>query len=140
MLDNLLAAVVYLGVGIGAAGPRRARGGPAHPGPAGVPRGASSGPTAPRVVLAAALIGQGLVIFTAIWTNAETGFGDALLWTVAFGLLGVVLTAVAFMLVDVLTPGRLGEILARPGPVQPVAIVTAAAHLAVAAIVVASIA
>lgn len=92
------------------------------------------------VVLSAALIGQGLVIFTAIWTNAETGFGDALLWTIAFGLLGVVLTGIAFMLVDVLTPGKLGEILSRPGPVQPVAIVTAAAHLAVAGIVVASIA
>src|SRR4051812_30698533 len=92
------------------------------------------------LVLAAALIGQGLVIFTAIWTNAESGFGDALLWTVAFGLLGVVLTAVAFAVVDVLTPGRLGTMLAQSGPVQPVALVAAAAHLAVAGIVVASIA
>jgi hypothetical protein len=92
------------------------------------------------VVLAAALVGQGLVIFTAIWTNATTGFGDALLWTVVFGLLGVVLTGVAFALVDLLTPGKLGELLSRPGPVQPVALVTAAAHLAVAGIVVASIA
>jgi uncharacterized membrane protein YjfL (UPF0719 family) len=92
------------------------------------------------LVLAAAVVGQGLVIFTAIWTNAESGFGDALLWTVAFGLLGVVLTAVAFLVVDLLTPGRLGRMLAEPGPVQPVALVTAAAHLAVAGIVVASIA
>jgi uncharacterized membrane protein YjfL (UPF0719 family) len=92
------------------------------------------------LVLAAALIGQGLVIFTAIWTNAESGFGDALLWTIAFGLLGVVLTAVAFTVVDLLTPGRLGTMLAQPGPVQPVALVAAAAHLAVAGIVVASIA
>jgi uncharacterized membrane protein YjfL (UPF0719 family) len=92
------------------------------------------------LVLAAALIGQGLVIFTAIWTNAESGFGDALLWTVAFGLLGIVLTAAAFALVDVLTPGKLGRLLMEPGPVQPIALVAAAAHLAVAGIVVASIA
>lgn len=92
------------------------------------------------LVLAAAIVGQGLVIFTAIWTNAEAGFGDALLWTLAFGLLGVLLTAVAFWLVDLLTPGKLGEMLSQPGKVQPVAIVTAAAHLAVAGIVVASIA
>lgn len=92
------------------------------------------------LVLAAALLGQGLVIFTAIWTNAESGFGDALLWTVVFGLLGVVLTAIAFLVVDLLTPGQLGRILAEPGPVQPVALVTAAAHLAVAGIVIASIA
>ena len=37
-------------------------------------------------------------------------------------------------------PGRLGEILGRPGPVRPVAVVAAAAHLVVAALVVASIA
>lgn len=137
MWDNLLYAVVYLGVGIGLLilaafvvdllTPGRLV---SH-----VSESYSS-----ALVLAAALAGQGLVIFTAIWTNASSGFGDALLWTVAFGLLGVALTAVAFLVVDVLTPGKLGTILARPGPVQPVAIVAAAAHLAVAGIVVASIA
>jgi uncharacterized membrane protein YjfL (UPF0719 family) len=139
VLDNLLAAVVYLGVGVALlilAGfvvdlltPGRL-----------VAHVVQERSYSAAVVLAAALLGQGLVIFTAIWTNAATGFGDALLWTVAFGLLGVVLSAVAFTVVDLLTPGRLGEILSRPGPVQPVAIVAAAAHLAVAAIVVASIA
>jgi uncharacterized membrane protein YjfL (UPF0719 family) len=137
MWENLLYAVVYLGVGItllvlaafvvDLLTPGRLV---AH-----VVTSYSS-----ALVLAAALIGQGLVIFTAIWTNAESGFGDALLWTVAFGLLGVVLTAVAFLVVDMLTPGKLGAMLAEPGPVQPVALVTAAAHLAVAGIVVASIA
>lgn len=137
MWDNLIYAVVYLGVGIALlilAGfvvdlltPGRL-----------VTHVVTSYSSA--LVLSAALVGQGLVIFTAIWTNAESGFGDALLWTVAFGLLGVVLTAVAFLVVDLLTPGRLGQILAQPGPVAPVALVTAAAHLAVAGIVVASIA
>jgi uncharacterized membrane protein YjfL (UPF0719 family) len=137
MWDNLLYAVVYLGVGIALLilaafvvdllTPGRLV---AH-----VVASYSS-----ALVLAAALVGQGLVIFTAIWTNAESGFGDALGWTVVFGLLGVVLTAVAFLVVDLLTPGSLGRILAQPGPVQPVALVAAAAHLAVAGIVVASIA
>ncbi len=139
MLDNLLAAVVYLGVGVALLilaayvvdllTPGRLVAHVVH---------AKSYSAA--LVLAAALIGQGLVIFTAIWTNAETGFGDALLWTVVFGLLGVVLSAVAFTLVDLLTPGRLGTLLMEPGPVQPIALVAAAAHLAVAGIVVASIA
>ena len=137
MWENLLYAVVYLGVGItllilaafvvDLLTPGRL-----------VSHVVNSYSSA--LVLAAALIGQGLVIFTAIWTNAEAGFGDALLWTVAFGLLGVVLTAVAFLVVDLLTPGKLGTILAEPGAVRPVALVTAAAHLAVAGIVVASIA
>src|SRR4051794_35473704 len=139
MLDNLLAAVVYLGVGVALLilaayvvdllTPGRLVTHVVHH------RSYSA-----ALVLAAALLGQGLVIFTAIWTNAESGFGDALLWTVAFGLLGVVLTAVAFAVVDVLTPGRLGTMLAQSGRVRPVALVAAAAHLAVAGIVVASIA
>lgn len=139
MLENLLAAVVYLGVGlvllvlaafvVDLLTPGRL-----------VSHVVEQQSYSAALVLASALLGQGLVIFTAIWTNAETGFGDALLWTVAFGLLGVLLSAVAFTLVDLLTPGKLGEILSRPGPVQPVAMVTAAAHLAVAAIVIASIA
>jgi uncharacterized membrane protein YjfL (UPF0719 family) len=139
MLTNLLAAVVYLGVGIGLLLLAAAVVDLLTPGRllSHVVDGKSY---SSALVLAAALLGQGLVIFTAIWTNAETGFGEALLWTVSFGLLGVALTAVAFALVDLLTPGRLGTVLSRPGPVQPVAMVTAAAHVAVALIVVASIA
>jgi len=139
LLTNLLAAVVYLAVGIGLLllaafvvdllTPGRLL---SHV----VERRSHSS----ALVLASALIGQGLVIFTAIWTNAETGFGSALGWTVAFGLLGVALNAAAFALVDWLTPGKLGTVLSETGPVQPIAVVTAAAHLAIAAIVVASIA
>jgi uncharacterized membrane protein YjfL (UPF0719 family) len=139
MLDNLLAAVVYLGVGIALLILAAFVVDLLTPGRL-VSHVVDQRSWSAAVVLAAALLGQGLVIFTAIWTNATTGFGEALLWTVAFGLLGVVLSAVAFTVVDLLTPGRLGEIVARPGPVQPVAVVTAATHLAVAAIVIASIA
>lgn len=137
MWENLLYAVVYLGVGIALLILAAIVVDLLTPGRL-VTHVVDSYSSA--LVLAAALIGQGLVIFTAIWTNAEAGFGDALLWTLAFGLLGVVLTAVAFLVVDLLTPGKLGDILAQPGPVQPVALVTAAAHLAVAGIVIASIA
>jgi uncharacterized membrane protein YjfL (UPF0719 family) len=137
MWENLLYAVVYLGVGIGLLVLAAVVVDLLTPGRL-VSHVSESYSSA--LVLATALVGQGLVIFTAIWTNASAGFGDALLWTVSFGLLGVVLTAVAFLVVDLLTPGKLGEILARPGPVQPVALVTASAHLAVAGIVVASIA
>lgn len=137
MWENLLYAVVYLGVGIALLILAAVVVDLLTPGRL-VTHVVNSYSSA--LVLAAALIGQGLVIFTAIWTNAEAGFGDALLWTLAFGLLGVVLTAVAFLVVDLLTPGKLGDILAQPGPVQPVALVTASAHLAVAGIVIASIA
>ena len=90
------------------------------------------------IVLAAGFLAQGLVIFSAIWTNATSGFGQALLYTVVFGVLGVVLQAVAFVALDVLIPGRLGQHLMEP-TFHPASLVSAAVQLAVAAIIVASI-
>jgi uncharacterized membrane protein YjfL (UPF0719 family) len=90
------------------------------------------------LVLSAGFLGQGAVIFAAIWTNATSGFGRALLWTVVFGVLGVVLQAVAHLLLDLITPGKLGEHLMEP-QFHPASLVSAAAQLAVAAIIVASI-
>ena len=91
------------------------------------------------VVLSAGFLGLGAIEFTAIWTNSGSGFGSALLWTLAFGLLGIVLQAVSFVVLDVLTPGRLGELVVEP-ELHPAAFVTAASQLAVSAIIVASIA
>jgi uncharacterized membrane protein YjfL (UPF0719 family) len=89
-------------------------------------------------VLAAGFLGQGAIIFATIWTNATSAFGLALLYTVVFGILGLVLQAVAFVLLDLITPGKLGEHLTEP-TFNPASLVSAAAELAVAAIIVASI-
>ena len=90
------------------------------------------------VVLSAGFLAQGAVVFAAIWTNATSGFGDALLWTVVFGVVGVVLQAVAFLALDLLIPGKLGSHLME-ARFHPASLVFAAVQLAVAAIVVASI-
>ena len=90
------------------------------------------------IVLAAGFLAQGAVVFAAIWTNATSGFGDALLWTVVFGVVGVVLQAVAFLALDLLIPGKLGSHLMEVR-FHPASLVFAAVQLAVAAIVVASI-
>jgi uncharacterized membrane protein YjfL (UPF0719 family) len=90
------------------------------------------------IVLAAGFLAQGAIIFTTIWTNADSGFGDALLYTVVFGLLGVVLQAVAFLGLDLITPGRLGHLVTEVA-FHPASLVSAAAQLSVAAIIVASI-
>ena len=90
------------------------------------------------VALAAGFLGQGAIAFTTIWTNATSGFGTALGYTVVFGLLGVLLQVVAFVVLDLLTPGRLGAILVER-EFHPASVVTAAATLAVSAIIVASI-
>ncbi|MGY1732566.1 DUF350 domain-containing protein [Geodermatophilus sp. SYSU D01045] len=90
------------------------------------------------VVLSAGFLAQGAVIFASIWTNATSGFGEALLWTVVFGVLGVVLQAVAFVILDLLTPGKMGHLVTEPG-FHPACLVMGAAQLSVAAIIVASI-
>jgi uncharacterized membrane protein YjfL (UPF0719 family) len=103
--------------------------------------GAATAPSQSAGVVAGAwTISNALVLFTAIWTNGQTDLGTALLWTVAFGVLGIVLNTVVFLAVEVLTPGRLREIVCTPGPVRPLAVLAAAASLSVAAIVCASIA
>jgi uncharacterized membrane protein YjfL (UPF0719 family) len=92
------------------------------------------------LVAAAWLIGTGAIVFTAIWTNGETSLGSALLWTVVFGLLGILVNTLMLVAVDVVTPGRLGDIVTTPGDAVPLAYVTAAAAIAVSAVVCASIA
>ncbi|GAA1141269.1 hypothetical protein F4556_003543 [Kitasatospora gansuensis] len=90
------------------------------------------------VVLSSALLGIGGIVFTAIMYTYDD-FGKGLAATATFGLLGLVLMAVAFWLLDVVTPGKLGAILVDPEP-HPAVWVTASCNLAVAAIIAASIA
>ncbi len=90
------------------------------------------------IALAAGFLGQGAIAFTTIWTNATSGFGRALAYTVVFGLVGIALQVVAFVVLDLLTPGKLGATLMEV-EFHPASLVTAAATLAVSAIVVASI-
>jgi uncharacterized membrane protein YjfL (UPF0719 family) len=92
------------------------------------------------VVTSAWLIGQGLIIFTAIWTNASSSFGHVLLWTAAFGIVGALLLAATFFIHDLLTPGSLEDEVCKAGPALPLAYSTGASLLAISAIVCASIA
>ena len=90
------------------------------------------------IVVAAGFLGLGLVVFAAIWTNADAGFGAALGWTAAFGLLGVLLQALAGAALELLTPGRMRDALVAR-ELHPASLVVAAAQLAISLVVVASI-
>jgi uncharacterized membrane protein YjfL (UPF0719 family) len=90
------------------------------------------------LVLASGFLGQGAIIFASIWINATSAFGTALLYTVVFGVFGVFLQAVAFAVLDLITPGKLGSHVTEVA-FHPASLVLAAAQLAVAAIIVASI-
>ena len=46
------------------------------------------------LIVGAEFLGLGAIAFTTIWTNGSAGFGAALAWTLAFGILGIALQAV----------------------------------------------
>ncbi|MDP9416672.1 MAG: DUF350 domain-containing protein [Actinomycetota bacterium] len=89
------------------------------------------------LVVASGLLGTGLVVVVAILTS-EDELVRGLITTVTAGLVGIALMGVAFVVVDALTPGDLGETLCEREP-HPAAWVTAAAHLAIAGIVAAAL-
>lgn len=91
------------------------------------------------IVLSSGFLAQGVIVFAAIWFNGEAGFGTAFVATALFGLLGVLLQAVAFVLIDLVTPGKLGDVVCEV-PFHPASLVIASAQLAVSLAVVASIA
>jgi len=88
------------------------------------------------VLSAGILVSLGLVLWFAIYFTGAgwDGLGDA----AVYGLVGVLAQAAGFFVLDLLIPGRLGAITERPG-LHPAAFVAAAAQLAVALIVCASL-
>ncbi|MFD0683279.1 DUF350 domain-containing protein [Actinomadura fibrosa] len=86
------------------------------------------------LLLSAKLLGVGAIVTTAIVTS-DDDLGQGLVDTTVYGLLGIVLMALAFLLLDMFTPGKLGATLVEGAAVHPAGWVVAAADLAVAAIV-----
>lgn len=90
------------------------------------------------LLLSVKLLGIGAIVTTAIVTS-DNDLGDGLVDTAVFGGIGVVLMIVAFFLLDVITPGKLGATLVDADGsgtrIHPAGWVVAAADLGVAAIV-----
>jgi uncharacterized membrane protein YjfL (UPF0719 family) len=78
-------------------------------------------------------------IVTASIAASDDDLAEGLAETAAFGGIGLLLLALAFVGVDRITPGSLGEILADEHDDEPTALVTSAALLGVAAIIVAAV-
>jgi uncharacterized membrane protein YjfL (UPF0719 family) len=89
------------------------------------------------LVLASNLAGVGIIVVAAIMAS-DDDFGRGILGATAYGLLGLLIMAAAFVLLDLVTPGRLGEILVDPQP-HPATWVSAVIHLAAGAIIAAAI-
>jgi uncharacterized membrane protein YjfL (UPF0719 family) len=90
------------------------------------------------LLLAANQLGIAAIVFTAIFTSYDS-FGQGLASTVIFGLIGIVIMGVAFLALDMLTPGKLGEVICTP-EWHPGALVSSASHFGAALIICACIA
>lgn len=85
------------------------------------------------VLVASNLLAVGIIVTSAI-TASENAVLAGLVSTVVYGVLGLVLMGLSFLVVDLLTPGNLGALLVDDTP-HPAAWVTGTSHLVVAAIV-----
>ncbi len=90
------------------------------------------------LLLAANQLGIAGIVFTAIFTSYDS-FGEGVASTVIFGLIGIAIMGFAFMVLDWMTPGKLGEVICTPDR-HPGATVSAASHFCAALIVCACIA
>ncbi len=90
------------------------------------------------VIVAANIIAVGAIVVTSIMTSDNElarGLADA----AGYGLLGIVVLAIAFVVLDRLTPGHLGH-LVTDAKLHPAILVTAATTLVIGAVVSAAIA
>jgi uncharacterized membrane protein YjfL (UPF0719 family) len=90
------------------------------------------------LLLAANQLGIALIVFTAIFTSYND-FATGLASTVIFGLVGIAIMGLGFLVLDWMTPGKLGDVICVPER-HPGAVVSAASHFGAALIICACIA
>ncbi|GAB3282525.1 DUF350 domain-containing protein [Parasphingorhabdus pacifica] len=89
------------------------------------------------LLLVSGLIGVGAILTTAIAASAND-LVAGLIGTVAYGLLGLLLMSLAFLLIDAVTPGKLGDELSSTD-IHPGTWVSAASHVVIAVLMAAAI-
>ncbi|MBG6101565.1 MULTISPECIES: DUF350 domain-containing protein [Micromonospora] len=89
------------------------------------------------LLLASNLLGVGTIVVAAI-VASDDDLALGLVGAAAYGIVGLVIMAAAFLLLDAVTPGRLGELLVDPEP-HPAVWVSAVVHLSTGAIIAAAI-
>lgn len=90
------------------------------------------------IIVASGLLAIGLIVVSAILAS-DGDLGQGLAESAGFGLVGILLLAVAYQVIDLITPGKLGESVMGEEGHEPMVFVTSAALLAVGGIVAAAI-
>lgn len=89
------------------------------------------------LLLSSNMLAVAIIVVTAIRSSYD-GLGEGLLSSAVYGLLGIVIMAVCFVVIDAFTPGRLGDLVTHAER-HPAAWVGASSHVSVALIVAAAI-
>ncbi len=89
------------------------------------------------LLLVSGLLSVGIILTTAIAASAHDLLAG-LVGTVTYGLLGLLMMSLSFLIIDAMVPGRLGEELAQPR-LHPATWVSAVAHVVIATIMAAAI-
>ena len=90
------------------------------------------------VIVASGLLAIGIIVTSAI-AAAEGSLLRGLGQAAAYGVIGIALLAIAYGVIDLMTPGRLGDSVMGEEGHEPLVYVTAAALLSVGAVVAAAI-
>jgi uncharacterized membrane protein YjfL (UPF0719 family) len=90
------------------------------------------------VITSAAMLSVGIIVTSAIIAS-DGDLAKGLGQSAGFGLVGILLLGVAFVVVDLITPGKLGDIVMGEDGHEPMVFVTSAALLSIGGIVAAAI-
>jgi uncharacterized membrane protein YjfL (UPF0719 family) len=85
------------------------------------------------LLVASNTLGVGLIVVGAIWAS-EGRLLEGVVSTLVFGVIGLIAMAVAFIVLDALTPGKLGETVFSE-EMQPAVWVNSAMHLALGGVI-----
>lgn len=86
------------------------------------------------ILLASNVIGVGLIVVGAIWASSEGSLLVGIVSTFIYGVIGLVAMAIAFLILDWVTPGDHGAIVVAEGT-QPAVWVSAAMHVALGGVI-----
>lgn len=90
------------------------------------------------VIVGSGVLSIGIIVTSAI-VASDGDLGQGLGQSAGFGLVGILLLAVAFAVIDLITPGKLGDVVMGEEGHEPMVFVTGAALISVGAIVAAAI-
>ncbi|PDP86140.1 hypothetical protein CQJ94_20675 [Glycomyces fuscus] len=91
------------------------------------------------LLVSANTLGSAIVVTSAILSSeSEIGLGAGLLSTAVYGLIGLGVMALSFVLIDILVPAKVAQMISDDEP-HPATWVSASAHVAIAVVIAAAL-